>query len=180
LKKGLENSGQALRAETISKGPLALTASAELRHQKASRKAAITITVDGKLAGDNVDAGAACSNRVISTSCADDSGRPRADHGEIVPVLYGHRFFDPFRDEPIGRLNIGQPDSKPLRDGFRCFGKLGKRKTFLPPTMESAFEHPNVFDAYSFQRQRCLRTHDVPSRRTIENNVDIVWDGNPR
>ncbi len=53
------------------------------------------------------------------------------------------------RNCDTGRLRIGQRDSKPLRDGFRCFRKLRKRKTFVAPTMDSAFENPNVLDAYS-------------------------------
>src|SRR5579862_2867438 len=83
-------------------------------------------------------------------------------------------------DRRHGRLCIGQADSKPLRDGFRCFRKLGKRKTFFAPTMDSTFEYPNVLDAYSFQCQRCLRAHDLASRRAIENDYDMVGYGNPR
>src|SRR5579862_7267498 len=46
-------------------------------------------------------------------------------------------------------LCVGQSDSEPLRDGFRCIGKLRKRKTFVVPTMDSALEYPNVLNAYS-------------------------------
>src|ERR1022692_2836511 len=77
-------------------------------------------------------------------------------------------------------LTLGQPDSKPLRHSFRCFRKLRKWKTCLAPSMESAFEYPNVLDPYSLQSQRCLRAHDVASRRTIENDLDIAGHNNLR
>ena len=76
-------------------------------------------------------------------------------------------------------LHIGQRDSKPFRDGSRRFGKLRKRKAFLAPIIESAFQYPNVLHAYSLQCHRGPCAHDVAPRRTIENDLDIVGYGNP-
>src|SRR5689334_12974878 len=47
----------------------------------------------------------------------------------------------------------------------------------LAPRSQSPFQNPYVFDAYPFQSHSYSCAHNVPPRRTIENDFHIVWHG---
>jgi hypothetical protein len=72
-------------------------------------------------------------SKTRSGSCADDSGRPGADYGEIVYVLYRHKVFEPFELQadllPGSVTHLGNL-LDPFHAGFRRFGKWREREDF--------------------------------------------------